>query len=297
MALMPPGGTLLYGSDVYYECELAFRRHAAERGWTLMRRESVEQALRGGDTADVVYVDSPSNWLLRTYDLAMLADVAHEKGAFLIVDVTLQPCQPALCHGVDVVVCSLSKDASLGCTTAGGVASRDRRLLERIDAVARADGSIVTPDTAHAIHLQVRSLRDRLTAQTSKVNMIAQMLREAPSVRRVRVADATRAGGMTGSQLSFHLRDVDHGTALEKVVGHRALDPSMTLNLACTFGTVFTTIEHFFSNPRDRGHSGETENENAIPPDLVRLGVGCEDGDRIIDDLRFALAASKATRP
>ena len=102
-ALVPPGGTLMYSSDVYYECELAFRRHAAARGWTLLRRPSVNRALQSGEAADVVYVESPSNWFLQTHDLPALARLTHERDALLVVDVTLQPCQPALAEGADVV--------------------------------------------------------------------------------------------------------------------------------------------------------------------------------------------------
>jgi cystathionine gamma-synthase len=289
-ALLPDGGTLIHADDIYHGCKQAFRRAQRERGWQIKQVKSPIEAIAAGQHADVVYVDSPSNWHLACHDLRALASAVHDAGAKLIVDVTLQPCQPALEQGADVVVCSLSKDISLGNTFAGAIASSDAAVLERVDSALNADGEMITAETAQTIHLQAVSLRDRLRGQAVKLVQVESFLRAHLAVGRVRTADQRLCGGLPGSQLSFHLADLAQGPRLEQVVTQRALDPAACLHWAGTFGAVFTTLEHFASQ---LGRSpAQLPAHPYIPPDLVRLGLGCEDAERIVAELKFALDAS-----
>jgi cystathionine beta-lyase/cystathionine gamma-synthase/D-alanyl-D-alanine dipeptidase len=290
VALMEPGRTLLYADDVYHQCKLAFRREAARLGWRAQQTASPLAALAGRDDVGLVYVDSPSNWHLNCYDLCCLAAAAHDAQALLVVDVTLQPCQEALSKGADAVVCSLSKDISLGHTTAGAIASSNAVLMERVASEVAASGQMVTAETTHIIYQHAVSVRDRLYAHRAKVQSVSDMLAAQASVASVRTADINLCGGLTSSQLAVRLRDPGQGSRLERLVGQRSLDPAAALHLGSTFGAVYTSVEHFASR---LGPRGDGSGRLAIPSDLVRIGLGCEQVDRISADLAFVLEASR----
>lgn len=289
-ALMPDDGVLLHARDCYHDCKREFRREEQQRGWTIKQVADPLDALNEDGRVDVVYVDSPSNWRLWTHDLSLLAAAVHKAKARLVVDVTLQPCQPALGRGVDVVVCSLSKDVSLGHTIAGAVASRDCSVLARVAGMTLAAGELTTAETAHTVYQHALSLRDRLGWMALKVDEVADALKGHPAVERVHLADRDLCGGLRGSQLSFGLCNPAQGMRFEQVVGHRALDPRAVLSLASTFGAPFTTVEHFAS--RLGGLCPDATGNLAIPANLVRIGLGCESGERIARELVFALNAS-----
>jgi cystathionine beta-lyase/cystathionine gamma-synthase/D-alanyl-D-alanine dipeptidase len=297
-ALMPErGGVLMHAADVYHGCKQAFRREGQLRGWRVRQVDSLldplQEALERSDRVDVVYVDSPSNWNLRTYDLPKLASAVHKLQARLVVDVTLQPCQPALREGADVLVSSLSKDVSLGHTIAGALSSNDRSVLAKVEAQIAHTGELVTMETAQTIYQQAVSLPDRLVAQAPKMEVLERMLHSDPGVSAVHVAEVGRCGGLPGSQMAFRLVDPGQGTRLEQVIGHRSLDPNVILNLGSSFGATLTLVEHFASRlGADR--TAERSTKPVIAPDLVRIGLGCQDGALIVDELAFALEASRA---
>ncbi|HEX5308518.1 MAG TPA: PLP-dependent transferase [Solirubrobacteraceae bacterium] len=251
----------------------------------IVDRERLLEAI--DQTIDIVYVDSPSNWFIKCHDLGALAKAASQAKAKLVVDVTLQPCQRALCSGADLVVCSLSKDVSLGHTMAGAIAGNDPKVLGKIRALMLDWGELITAETAHAIHQHAFSLRDRLFAQTTKVGLVRQALERHSAVDRVQAVDPEMCNGLTGSQLTFQLKEAEQGTMLERIVGQRALDPGACLHLARTFGAVFTTLEHLASREKIA-----SEYRPKINRGTVRLGLGCEPAEQIIGELMFSLDAT-----
>ena len=292
-ALMPDqGGVLLHAADVYHECKLAFREEGRLRGWNVRQAErlpdvldalNAPDALDGSRAVDVVFVDSPSGWGLSTQDIPALAGAVHELGAKLIVDVTLQPLQPALREGADMVVCSLSKDVSLGYALAGAVAANETIVLDQIAAAAALAGEQLAAQTAHTVQQQAVSLRDRLDSQAGKMTLVEDVLRAHFAVREVHVAARERCGGLPGSQLAFSLLDPAQGTPLEQVIGHRSLDLAASLSLAASFGLPFTTVEHFAT----RFGIWTAGAKPTIPIDRVRVGLGCEPGEKIAAELRL----------
>jgi zinc D-Ala-D-Ala dipeptidase len=285
---------LVVTDDIYHGSMETFRKWCYTRSqneWLDLVEVKSNKLLDELDhTVDVVYVDSPSNWHLNCHDLHELAQAVHKLGAALIVDVTLQPCQGALEAGADLIVCSLSKDISLGHTMAGAIAGLDATAIARIASSMVETGEMVTAETAHTIHQHAFSLRDRLHAQAVKVARLEQFLEGHESVANVKTADPRLCGGLTGSQLTFELLKCAQGRQLERVVGQRSLDPTACLHLARTFGAVFTSLEHLAS--RYETADGRLLVNLPLPRGTVRLGLGCEDWERIVAELEFALDAS-----
>lgn len=109
-------------------------------------------------------------------------------------------------------------------------------------------------------------------------------------VSKVRTPNPRLLDGLIGGQLSFHLMNPEQGPLIEKVIGYNSLSLKNPLSLACTFGAAFTSFEHFASNFRHRsGIPREKTAEVLIPDDMVRIGIGNERVEEIIDNLDFVL--------
>jgi cystathionine beta-lyase/cystathionine gamma-synthase/D-alanyl-D-alanine dipeptidase len=292
--------TLLYAKDVYLGSrQLIGIRGDAKNGegrfHVIAKGDPLEWLKREDEHVDCVLVDSPSNWGPRCFDIHALAQAAHERDAKLIVDVTVQPCQPALAEGADIVVCSLSKDVSYGFTMGGALATSDRPLLGALAKSIADSSEVLAPAAVHMIHEQAFSLRDRLRAHVDRVEKVASFLEGHSAVEEVNIADAELCGKLLGSMLTFDLRDLDQGARLERAIGQRALDPAASLHLMGTFGGPMTSIEHYGSTAGERWEAG---NARTNPPERrVRLGLGYQSAERIVAEIGFMLEASKAAPP
>jgi O-succinylhomoserine sulfhydrylase len=297
-AVIPTGGTLVYDKYIYYEVERGLMEIAAARGWALHALDfthipSLAEALHGLVLVNALFCDNPRNWWLDSLDTQAIAQLANAHGARLIVDTSVQPLQDPLRTGGDFCVISLSKYPSLGLTLGGAVLARDADTGALVSMAAESVGHHLGQEAATTILMQIVSLRDRLDSLSRKAEDLAYRLRNLSCIRHVRLPNASLCGGFSGGQISFHLQLPEQGRLLEKIISHNSLSAWHSLHLACTFGACITTVEHFQSNPRKReGLPVEVTNENFLPADLVRLGLGCEPLEDIWSDLHFALETS-----
>jgi cystathionine beta-lyase/cystathionine gamma-synthase len=247
--------------------------------------------------ASVIYADSPRNWFLDVLDIEAISQLAHGHGAKLVVDTSLQPLQNARAKGADVEVISLSKYPSNGMAMGGACVSDNADLMKEINLRVASDGHMLAQPAAQIILHQSQSLNDRLHDVSGKAGKVTAFLRDHPDVLSVNCPDPQKLDGLSGGQITFLLRDASQGNLFEAIVGNNALS-GFPLHLAGTFGAAITTIEHFASNPRHReGIPKEATNEILIPDNMVRLGIGLEDVDEIIDALNFVLNMSSALQP
>lgn len=295
-SIVPIGGRVVYDTYIYYEVERELIFMAAQYNWELIKvdltdPEAVDRRLRGYPKIELFFYDTPRNWWLDSLDVVTIYKIARRKQAIIVADISVQPLQPLLEEQcADVIICSLSKYPSLGLTMGGVVLSNNEDLINNCQAVASREGHVLSPDSAVTIWSQVVSLRDRLMSLSSKAEEVVIFLRNHKSVWKVRIPNRDLSGGLVGGQISFHLRDHNHGTLMEEIIGQNALSQKTSLHLACTFGASITTFEHFASNIRHRtGIPREATNEVSIPDDIVRLGIGCECAEDIINDLEFLL--------
>lgn len=210
----------------------------------------------------------------------------------MVVDSSLQPLQRSFAKGSDVEVFSLSKYPSNGLATGGAYVCNDEAVAKKIAYQVAIEGHILDHAAAFTVWEQCLSLHDRLAAVSEKAKSVAAFLASHPAVREVRQADSAQLEGMSGGQITFHLKDASQGRRMEDLVSSNIL-AGMPLNLITTFGAAATTFEHFASNVRYReGIPREATSEVLIPDDIVRLGIGLEGVDKIIDALRFVLNMS-----
>ena len=220
--------------------------------------------------AALLWLESPSNPLLRVSDLAALAAAGHDAGAMVVADNTFATPlrQRPLDLGVDVVVHSATKLlAGHSDIVMGAVVTRSDVLTEALAKRRSLHGAIPGPMEAFLAARGVRTVAVRLDRAESTARVLAERLAGHPAV------EVTRYPGF-GTIVSF---DVRGGAApADRVVAALGL-----IVPATSLGGVETTIER----------RGRLELEDYLPPGLLRLSVGLEHPDDLWADLAQALSA------
>ena len=240
----------------------------------------------------LLWAESPSNPRLRVSDLAELARIAHAHGARFACDNTFATpvLQRPLELGADIVMHSTTKYFGGHSDVLGGalVFARNDDFAERIAARRLLTGAILAPFSAWLTLRGCRSLPARMALHCANARTVAEFLAAHPAIERVNwpglpthpghaIARRQMRGheGMFGAMLSVELRG-GYDAALRLARGTRIFANATSL------GSCESLIEHRASSEGAHTHS---------PPGLVRLSVGLEDAQDLIEDLRQALDA------
>ncbi len=247
--------------------------------------------------ADVVFIESPSNPTLEVIDIAEVAKLAHAAGARLVVDnVFATPLlQRPLTLGADVVVYSTTKHIDgQGRSLGGAVLSNDRGFVDEVlGPFLRHTGPTLSAFNAWLLLKGLETMELRVERQCANARRVAEFLAARKGVRRVlypglpshpQHALAMRQMGSGGSIVAFEAgRGRDD--AFRLLNGLRLIDISNNLGDAKSLITHPATTTHQRLGDEERGRMG-------IGPALLRLSVGLEDANDLIDDLERALAAA-----
>ena len=246
--------------------------------------DAVRAACRGG--VALLWAESPSNPRLRVSDLAELAKIAHASSARFACDNTFATpvLQRPLELGADIVMHSTTKYFGGHSDVLGGVLvfARNDDFAERIAARRLLTGAILAPFSAWLTLRGCRSLPARMALHCANARKVATFLATHPAIERVNwpgIADhpghaiAKRQMRDFGAMLSVELRG-GYDAALRLARGTRVFANATSL------GGCESLIEHRASAEGAHTHS---------PPGLVRLSVGLEDAQDLIDDLDQAL--------
>ena len=241
--------------------------------------------------AKVVWVESPTNPLLSIADISMLAQLAHAAGALLVVDNTFASpyLQQPLELGADVVVHSTTKYLGGHSDVVGGAAVvADPGLGERLAAVQNSTGSAGGPFDAWLTLRGIRTLGVRMDRHCANAARVADLLVGHPAVSQVLYPGLETHPGHEvaakqmrgfGGIVSVRLRGGEE--AALALCGRTRL-----FTLGESLGGVESLIEH----PGRMTHASVAGSELEVPSDLVRLSVGIENGDDLLEDLRAALS-------
>ncbi len=242
-----------------------------------------------------LWVETPSNPLLRVVDLGYLADLAQEQGLLLIVDNTfLSPLlQKPLQYGADIVVHSTTKYLNGHSDVIGGalVAATDE-LAEKIRFLANAYGTGAAPFDCWLVLRGMKTLPLRMRRHEANALAVARFLEDHPAVERVLYPGlashddhelACRQQEGFGGILSFTVTG-------DQAAAEHVLRTVRVFNLAVSVGGVESLIEH----PATMSHASMRPEQRllaGISDNLIRLSVGIEDIEDLIADLRHALAS------
>jgi cystathionine gamma-synthase len=237
----------------------------------------------------MVWVESPSNPLLNVVDIRAAADAAHEVGAILVVDNTFATpyLQRPLDLGADVVVHSTTKYLGGHSDTVGGfAATNDPTIAERLYFLQKSLGAVPGPFDSWLVLRGIKTLAVRMRKHCENATAIAVWLEHHPNVERVFYpglpthpghAIAARQMHDFGGMVSFLAESDEEAVAL---VGRTKL-----FQLAESLGGVESLIEV----PARMTHASTANAPFAAPGNLVRLSVGIEAVEDLVNDLAAAL--------
>jgi cystathionine gamma-synthase len=295
--LLDPGDRLLMSDDVYGGtwrlADKVWRRYGIETDPIDLRDlDAVAAAFNAEKPPRLVWIETPSNPLMKVIDISAVARLAAVVGAITVVDSTFATpyLQRPLELGADLVLHSATKYLGGHSDVVGGlIATRSDELAERLRFHQNAAGAVPSPFDCFLVMRGLRTLALRMERASANALVLALWLCERPEVATVHypglpdhpaAALVERQMRLPGAMLSVELRDEERA--------RRFVGATRLFTLAESLGAVESLIEL----PAPMTHASVADSPLAVPPALVRLSVGIENVDDLRADLEQAFAAS-----
>lgn len=256
--------------------------------------ETVKQEIRPETKA--IFVETPTNPLLKVTDLAAISEIAKENGLKLIVDNTFSTpyWQNPIAHGADIVLHSATKYlGGHSDVVAGLVVAKDEQLGEELHFVQNSTGGVLAPHDSWLLIRGIKTLGIRMEEIEQNTAQVVRFLTEHEAVGKVYypgLADhpghdvhQKQAGGF-GGMVSFTVESQEKALSLLEKVRYFTLAESLG------------AVESLISIPALMTHASipvERRHELGIEDGLVRISVGLEDPLDLIEDLEQAMAAKE----
>lgn len=294
--LLDPGQRILLGNDVY-----GGTWRLAQKVWSrygvivdvvdLRDLDAVAFALT--DQTRMVWLESPTNPLLRVVDISAVTRLAATAGALTVVDNTFATpyLQRPLEFGADVVLHSATKYLGGHSDVVSGViATRSAELAEKLRYHQNAAGAVPSPFDCWLVLRGLRTLAIRMDRACANAAILAEWLTGRPEVSAVHYPGLSnhpqrelveRQMRLPGAMLSFQLA----GGAAEAV---RVAGAMRVFTLAESLGAVESLVEV----PAVMTHASVAGSPLEVPADLVRLSVGIEAAEDLVADLERALTST-----
>src|SRR5438046_3810230 len=296
MLLLKPDDHVVYMEDVYGGTFRLFEQVMTRFGLTCTavdatNLDAVENAIT--PSTRLVWLESPTNPLLRIVDIDAVSEIAHSHGAMVCVDNTFATpyLQQPLHLGADVVVHSATKYLGGHSDVVGGALMTNKEELEeKLRFHQNAVGAVPSPFDCWLLLRGVKTLALRVERQSQNAMEVATALASHPAVKRVYYPGleghpsrsvAARQMRRFGGMVSFEV--ADEAAAL------RTLERLKIFALAESLGAVESLAEH----PARMTHASIPAAERAragVGDGLIRLSVGVEDVADLVADLEQALA-------
>ncbi|MHB1023603.1 MAG: cystathionine gamma-lyase [Acidobacteriaceae bacterium] len=285
-AVLRPGDVAVLPSNSYYTARVLMQEYFTKMGITLRMAPTA-----GGkqaellDGARLLWLETPSNPGMEVCDIAALCEKAHQAGALVAVDnTTPTPLgQLPLALGADFSVASDTKSMTgHSDLLLGHVAVKDLELYAQLDQWRTLTGSVLGPMEAWLAERSIGTLPLRLERSCGNALQVAEFLTTRPEVQAVYYpglkshpdhAIAARQMRYFGPVVSFELKD--------KAAAENFLSAAKLITEATSFGGIATTAER-------RARWGG----DAISEGFIRMSVGCEAIEDLLEDMARALAAT-----
>ncbi len=286
---MPAGSRVLFPDDCYSGLRMLFSEFLPERGLVVETIDMADlDAVRAACAAPLamLWIETPSNPLLKVCDIAALAALGHAAGARVVVDNTFATplLQRPLALGADIVMHSTTKYFGGHSDVLGGalVFARDDDFARHVAHRLHVTGAVLAPFSAWLILRGCRSLGARMAMHCANARQLATFLATHPAVARVNWPGLPTHPGHAIA--SAQMRDFGAMLSIELRGGREAaLAVAGKLRVftnATSLGGCESLVEHRASvegaNPRS-------------PQNLLRISVGLEDGDDLVADFAQAL--------
>ena len=295
--LLNPGDEVIAANDMYggtYRLfSKVFERFGIKFHYVNMQDTANITAVLSENTK-LIWTETPTNPLMNITDIAAVAKIAKANNALLCVDNTFASpyLQNPLDDGADIVMHSATKylgghsDTIHGC-----LMLNDADLRDRLYFIQKSCGAVPGPMDCFLVLRGIKTLHIRMQRHCENGEKVAHYLRSHPSVEKVYWCGfedhpgydiAKRQMRGFGGMMSFTLKDDSIETAI------KVLSSTKVFSLAESLGGVESLINH----PASMTHASiprEERIKNGLSDSLIRLSVGIEDAEDIIEDLRLAI--------
>jgi len=303
LELLPAGSHIVAGDDMYggtYRLFERVRRDSAGLSFTyvdLSDPDALAAAIK--PETRMVWVETPTNPMLKLADLTAIAGVCHARGIISVCDNTFaSPInQRPLEHGFDIVAHSTTKYMNGHSDVIGGVAvvgagDAQTGLAEKLGFIQNAVGAIQGPFDSFLVLRGIKTLALRVERSNANALLLASWLEQQPQVRKVYYPglESHPQHALARHQMHGYGGIVAIDLDTDEAGARRFLETCEVFTLAESLGGVESLIEH----PALMTHASippERRAELGIGDGLIRLSVGIEHVDDQREDLRRALAA------
>ena len=293
MRLLRPGQRTLLGNDAYGGTFRLISKVWGPLGfpWSAVDLTDLD-AVRANwpDDVGLVWLETPTNPLLTCFDIEAISEIAHNRGAIVVVDNTFATpyLQQPLTLGADIVVHSATKYLGGHSDVVGGfVAVDDDELGERLRFTQNAAGAVPAPFDCYLVMRGVKTLAVRMDRHCENARAVVDLLVGHPAVDRVLYPQLPDHPGHAAA--AKQMRDfggmVSFTVAAGKEAALSVAASTEIFTLAESLGAVESLIEH----PGAMTHASAAGSPLEVPDNLVRLSVGIEDASDLVADLEQAL--------
>jgi cystathionine gamma-synthase len=295
MHLLSPGDHVVAVNDVYGGIYRMFTQVYEPKGYrfTFLSPEEISTGLSDHleERTRFVWLETPTNPALNIVDITAASAAAHDAGVLVIVDNTFATpyLQQPLALGADVALHSTTKYLGGHSDVVGGfVATSDDAVADRLAFLQKSLGAVPGPFDAWLVLRGVKTLAVRMHRHCENAVTVAAFLERHPRVERVLYPGlpshpghkiAARQMRDFGGMVSFLVSDEQEAVDL--------VARTKIWKLAESLGGVESMIEH----PARMTHASTADAPFAVPPTLIRLSVGIESAEDLLEDLESALAA------
>ena len=295
LAVLRPGDHLVTSSWIYGGTKRLFDEEFGRLGIDVtyvnpdqprLWRRSVRKSTRA------IFVETPTNPLMRVLDLTPVAQIARDSGLALLVDgtfaspVNFRPLE----HGADIVITSATKYLNGHSDVIAGAVAGSASLIEEVIRLMTLWGQAIDPHTAWLIDRGIRTLEVRMVRHNENGMAVAQWASQHPAIVRVHYP------GLPSHPEHEQAKEVLNGfggmVGLEIKGGVRATEKMLRKLKVITHAPSLAGVESLVSEPRLTSHSRLSDEQRAklgIPDGFVRLSCGLENAPDIIADLEQAL--------
>lgn len=295
--LLNPGDEVIAASDMYGGTYRLFTKVFEKFGIRFIyvdttNPENISKAIT--PATRLIWLETPTNPLMNITDIAAVATIAHNAGAWLCVDNTFASpyLQNPLDLGADIVMHSATKYlGGHSDVIQGALIMNDAALREQLYFIQKSCGAVPGPMDCFLVLRGIKTLGVRMRQHSENGRKVAHWLRQHPKVARVYwpgfedhpgYAVASRQMRDFGGMISFELKNDSQEEA------RRVLSSTHLFSLAESLGGVESLINH----PASMTHASiprEERLKNGLTDSLIRLSVGIEDADDLITDLQQAI--------
>ncbi|MDQ1563654.1 MAG: cystathionine gamma-synthase, partial [Actinomycetota bacterium] len=293
-AVLTPGAHVVMGNDVYGGTHRLVNRVFVPWGVTLdtvdmSDVDAVVAAVQHKETA-VLWIETPSNPLMKISDIAALAEIGHQAGAIVVVDNTFASpyLQQPLSLGADVIIHSTTKYLGGHSDVLGGaVVVNDIELAEKVGFLQFGVGAVSGPLDAWLTVRGIKTLAVRMERHSANAQAIAERLVGHPALDAVYYPGLSTHPGhdIASRQMSGFGGMLSVALTGGASAARRFAESTEVFQLAESLGGVESLIGY----PSEMTHASVRGTALEVPENVVRLSVGIEDVDDLVGDVLQAL--------